>query len=632
MDKIPELTVNEHEPKWHKDGGLCAITISKKGNTEASEKASDLLVKENNPDTITNNFHMENSFGKNFDEVFLFNNGKLLFCSLPDKNYEVEFSLPIVRNFGGVFRYTKEEINIECKNSGIGQSIHKEGEIKGRDSTKMFPSLIATIPRKVAKDNCIFVPTPKGIPQAGSVSFEKDYLKKQFETIMNNVNSSNEKILLAPLWYNPPSCGEHGTHNVFLSIDVKESVKSSNIVGHCIDTLDDLKNWLYPGYSLMEYGGLNKDNVKGIEFIYTYVLQGMPGKTCTNFTEANLFLAANLIATNPDLNYSDFFYIINSKVFQILSAKTVLDRIDPMQRSITFDSTQKMVNRYEFLPGKIIALKPENIKEELLDANTLCAICEFENLELYESPINFNAYDGLRPTALFTLIKTLPLEQVKKLRDLFFKRIYDEYIKTIDSFEEEFGISFDNFENLYINNNKSEEEIRSNFRSLVGKSNMFRVKSHSFLPMRQSKLEERNIKLFDSLIQAEQRIIYNEEIYSIINSSCFDLNNMKKIENIPNAMLYIMNNNKLNDEEKTEFIKNILSDFNKDGRGILTKRKVLNFLSTKPEFGKQLYTQLDRIKEYNKKKGKPHRVVELFSEELKNDIAMAIWHPETINI
>lgn len=623
MDKIPELTVNEHEPKWQKDGGLRAITISKKGNTEASEKASDLLVAENNPDTITNNFNMENSFGKNFDEVFLFNNGKLLFCSLPDKNCEVA----IVRNFGGVFR-------------------NETGSIEGRTSAKMFPSLIATIPRKVATNNCIFIPTPKGNMQNGSVSFEQGYLEKQFETVMNNVNSSNEKILLAPLWYNPISNQGHDAHNVFLSIDVKKSRECVHIVGHCIDTLDDLKLWVYPGSSLMKNDKLDENDVKGIEFIDTYILQGIPGKTCTNFTEANLFLAANLIATNPDLDYSDFFDIINSKVFQILSAKTVIDRIDPMQRAITLDSNQIIGNRYEFLPGRIITLEPENIEEELLDANTLCAICEFENLELYEVPINFNAYDGLRPKALLPLIKTLPIEQVKKLKDLFFKKIYDEYNKTGSdfihdrgTFEEEFGISFDNFENLYINikgyDNKSDEEIRDDFMSLVKQTKIFEVKSRSLLPPRQSKLEERNLELFNRLMQTEQRIVDNEiEIYSIIDSSikkeCFDLNNMKNIENIPYAMLYIMNNNNLNNEEKATSIQNILCNFNKDGKGILTKKKVLNFLSTKPEFGKQLYTQLDRIKEYNKKEGKPHRIVELFSEELKNDIAMAIWHPETI--
>ena len=88
---------------------------------------------------------------------------------------------------------------------------------------------------------------------------------------------------------------------------------------------------------------------------------------------------------------------------------------------ITFDSDKTTGIKYEVLPGRIITLEAENIKDELLDSNTLCAVCEFENLELYETPIDFNAYDGLKPKAFIPMIRTLPIEQVKKLKELFFK-------------------------------------------------------------------------------------------------------------------------------------------------------------------------------------------------------------------
>ena len=166
--------------------------------------------------------------------IIAFNNGKLCFCSLPDDKM---LNLAITRNFGGVFR-------------------DENGIIEGRNSTKMFSSLIASIPRKIAINNCVFIPTPKGYyKKDGSIVFRQGYLKSQFDIIMNIVEKSNERILLAPLWYNPVTNAEHNVHNVFLSIDVDESKKNNHIVGHCIDTLDDLEKWLYFSYSLMSDGG-----------------------------------------------------------------------------------------------------------------------------------------------------------------------------------------------------------------------------------------------------------------------------------------------------------------------------------------------------------------------------------------
>ena len=178
---------------------------------------------------------------------------------------------------------------------------------------------------KIAINNCVFIPTPKGYyKKDGSIVFRQGYLKSQFDIIMNIVEKSNERILLAPLWYNPVTNAEHNVHNVFLSIDVNESKKCKCIVGHCIDTLNDLEKWFFSGCSLMEYGWLNENDIKGIIFINTYNLQGNKGKTCTNFTEANIFLAANIIANNPNIDYCDFFSIISSKTIQILSVKQFL--------------------------------------------------------------------------------------------------------------------------------------------------------------------------------------------------------------------------------------------------------------------------------------------------------------------
>ena len=52
---------------------------------------------------------------------------------------------------------------------------------------------------------------------------------------------------------------------------------------------------------------------------------------------------------------------------------------------ITFDSDKTTGIKYEVLPGRIITLEAENIKDELLDSNTLCAVCEFKNLEFWSS-------------------------------------------------------------------------------------------------------------------------------------------------------------------------------------------------------------------------------------------------------
>lgn len=71
-------------------------------------------------------------------------------------------------------------------------------------------------------------------------------------------------------------------------------------------------------------GGLEESDIEKISFISTYNLQGNKGKTCTNFTEANIFLAANIIANNPNIDYCDFFSIISSKTIQILSVKQFL--------------------------------------------------------------------------------------------------------------------------------------------------------------------------------------------------------------------------------------------------------------------------------------------------------------------
>ena len=389
-------------------------------------------------------------------------------------------------------------------------------------------------------------------------------------------------------------------------------------------------------------GGLEESDIEKISFISTYNLQGNKGKTCTNFTEANIFLAANIIANNPNIDYCDFFSIISSKTIQILSAKTVLDRIDYTQKMITFDSDKTTGIKYEVLPGRIITLEAENIKDELLDSNTLCAVCEFENLELYETPIDFNAYDGLKPKAFIPMIRTLPIGQVKKLKELFFKKIYDKHCKTACNnkiFENEFGISFDNFKKLYINGidskNKNEKEIRSDFEYLVKQIKMFDMKSRDSLPPRQSKLEEKNIEFFNKLIQIEQQTVEDTiEIYSIINNStkdkCFDLSSVRNIVNIPIAMFFIINNKKLNNEEKGRYVQNILISFNKDGKGILKKKELLNVLSKKQKFGESLCTQLDKLKEINKREGRPYRSIELFLKDLKHDIGMAVWHPETL--
>lgn len=627
MDNILALTVIEMKVP-STDGGYIVVSLESNKEDSVSSGIEDIILSGNITDITENLKKFTSSYGNENTEAFLFDNGKLHYCSLPPPEDGIQ-DLTIVRNFGGIFR-------------------NEDGIIEGRGSVKMFPSLIAAIPRKVASDNCIFIPTPAGILQENrTVSFEQGYLKKQFETIMNTVKKSSEKILLAPIWYNPITSAEHNTHNVFLSINVDKSKKNGYIVGHFIDTLDNLEQHLYSTKdgelsSLMTYAGLSKSDIEGIKFINTYNLQGREGKTCTNFTEANLFLAANIIATNPDIDYKTFFKIISSKTFQILSAKTVLDRIDPMQRAITFDPNKTIGRRYEFLPRKIVKIEPKSIRKELLDSSTLCTICEFENLGLYKVPTEFNADDGLRPVALLPLIRTLPIDQVEKLKYLFFKKIYDKYNKASsdkEKFKKKFNVSFNDFKDLYINtsghNKKSDEKIRSDFESLVEKTKIFEVESRSFLPPRLSGLEECYIELFNILIQTEQQIVNDEiEIYSIISDSIekesFDLNNVKNIGNIPRAMLYIMNSNKLNEEEKSKSIQNILFSFSKEGKGIMKKKELLDLLSTKPKFGELLYTQLDRIKENNKTKGKPYRTIELFSEDLKHDIAMAIWHPETV--
>lgn len=194
-------------------------------------------------------------------------------------------------------------------------------------------------------------------------------------------------------------------------------------------------------------------------------------------------------------------------------------------------------------------------------------------------------------------------------------------------------MSFDNFKKLYINGidskNKNEKEIRTDFEDLVKQTKMFDIKSRDSLPPRQSKLEEKNIKFFNKLIQIEQQTVDDTiEIYSIINNSiknkCFDLSNVGNIVNIPIAMLFIMNDKKLNNEEKGRYVQNILISFNKDGKGILKKKELLNVLSKKQKFGESLCTQLDKLKEINKREGRPYRSIELFLKDLKHDIGMAV--------
>ena len=194
-------------------------------------------------------------------------------------------------------------------------------------------------------------------------------------------------------------------------------------------------------------------------------------------------------------------------------------------------------------------------------------------------------------------------------------------------------MSFDNFKKLYINGidskNKNEKEIRTDFEDLVKQTKMFDIKSRDSLPPRQSKLEEKNIKFFNKLIQIEQQTVEDTiEIYSIINNStkdkCFDLSSVRNIVNIPIAMFFIINNKKLNNEEKGRYVQNILISFNKDGKGILKKKELLNVLSKKQKFGESLCTQLDKLKEINKREGRPYRSIELFLEDLKHDIGMAV--------
>ena len=158
---------------------------------------------------------------------------------------------------------------------------------------------------------------------------------------------------------------------------------------------------------------------------------------------------------------------------------------------------------------------------------------------------------------------------------------------------------------------------------------MFDMKSRDSLPPRQSKLEEKNIEFFNKLIQIEQQTVEDTiEIYSIINNStkdkCFDLSSVRNIVNIPIAMFFIINNKKLNNEEKGRYVQNILISFNKDGKGILKKKELLNVLSKKQKFGESLCTQLDKLKEINKREGRPYRSIELFLKDLKHDIGMAV--------
>lgn len=233
MDSIQNLIATQTEIS--SIPGCYIITLLEPEKEEVISNDIDTMITSINVNNITEKLeHFVISHSNDDIAIIAFNNGKLCFCSLPDDKM---LNLAITRNFGGVFR-------------------DENGIIEGRNSTKMFSSLIASIPRKIAINNCVFIPTPKGYyKKDGSIAFNKGYLKIQFDIIMNIVAKSNERILLAPLWYNPVTNAEHNVHNVFLSIDVDESKKNNHIVGHCIDTLDDLEKWLYFSYSLMSDGG-----------------------------------------------------------------------------------------------------------------------------------------------------------------------------------------------------------------------------------------------------------------------------------------------------------------------------------------------------------------------------------------
>lgn len=107
--------------------GCYIITLLEPEKEEVISSDIDYMITSINVNNITEKLeHFVISHSNDDIAIIAFNNGKLCFCSLSDDKM---LNLAITRNFGGVFR-------------------DENGIIEGRNSTKMFSSLIVSIPRK----------------------------------------------------------------------------------------------------------------------------------------------------------------------------------------------------------------------------------------------------------------------------------------------------------------------------------------------------------------------------------------------------------------------------------------------------------------------------------------------------